>query len=137
MKFFTLEYDNFYFGIATWAPPSDNLFAFIKEIHCLFLGSKPLYLFLERAIFVFTHEDISNAEIELDVAGKFETTPTIDTIPNKHSLFTFDIDDESFGIEAKMDITTGPQNRENMLHTLEQFNLGRIFLGFDVIRSTL
>jgi len=129
MKLFTLEYDNFYFGIAIWASPSDNLLEFIKEIHCIFLGNKPLYLFLERSIFVLTHEDISNPEVELRVAGTFESTSTPDTIPINHNMFVFDIDDESFGIESRMNVKTGQKNRENMLDALRQFDLARIFLG--------
>ena len=135
MKLFTIEYDDFHIGIATWAEPSENLLAFAVEIHCMFLGSKPLYLFLNRSIFVLTHDDVTNAETELKVAGAFESVQMPTTVPDTYNLFVFDIGDESFGIEAKIGRKTGPKTRKDMEQSLSTFDMQRIFSGFDVIQS--
>lgn len=135
MKLFTIEYETFYIGICTWANLSDNLLSFAKEIHCFFLGSKPFYLFLNRSIYVLTHKDISKSEIELEVAGEFEQMRMPTTVPDTYNLFVFDVDDESFGIEAKIGRKTGPKTRADMEGSLSEFDIQRIFCGFVVVKS--
>jgi hypothetical protein len=137
MKLFTIEYNDFHIGIATWAEPSDNLLAFANEIHCMFLGNKPLYLFLNRSVCVLTHADITNAETELRIASEFESMQMPTTVPDIYNLFIFDVNDESFGIEARIGRQTCPKTRVDMERSLGQFDMQRMFCGFDIIKTNL
>jgi hypothetical protein len=137
MRLFTVEYENFHVGIITWASASNSIIQYAKEIHCMFLGAKPLYLFFRNHICVLTHENVDDKMVELKVAGNFTRSVFPTEAPSTYNRFKFDPNDDIFSIESSLNCKTGLKTKTDIENSLKLFQTMRIFAGFDIIKSEL
>lgn len=136
MRLFTIEYEEFHIGVMTWVNASDNIIKYAIEIHCTCLSNKPLYLFLKNHICVLSHENVDDGMVQLKVAGVFTQTDIPKESPATYNRFKFDPDHNTFAFEASLQCKTGPKTKSDLENSLKMFRTTRIFLAFDVIKST-
>jgi hypothetical protein len=135
MKITFVEYDDYYIGFAHTISMCDNLIDYLKEIHIMFLGNKQLYVFLNRFCLVITSENVDNPDIQLNVAGKFSRIDLPEKVNGIHNSFSFDINDESYGIEARLDVKSSEKYINHLNECLEFYSRIHFILEFDVIKS--
>jgi len=135
MRFFVFEYDTFYIGIATLNKCSDGCIEYCKEIHAIFLSSKPFYVFFLDHIALFTYQ---NARIfELEVIGEFSRTSIPSSIPPTYHRFKFDPNDDSCAIEAQLGRKTSPKTKQDMEAIFRKLDVHRCFVGMDVYTTKI
>ena len=135
MKIFTVEYDDFYIGFADWIHPSDQVIKYAMEIHILFLGSKPFYIFFKGTSFVLSHDNVDDAMIQLEAAGVYSRLSFPTNVGPMYSAFTFDENDESFGIEASLKKKMTNKTKEDLESRLPMYSMMRIMMEFDVLKT--
>jgi hypothetical protein len=133
MKLIFNKFDDYYICYAHMYEPSNELIEYLKEIHMMFIGGKRSYVFLKGHCYVMVDENYS-AEREIEIAGEFSKLKYPTQATKTHSSFRFDINDESFEIEARLNVQTADNFIPRLNAALELYSMRSYFTPFDVIK---
>lgn len=126
-KLVTVEYNNFFIGFGHMFNPVKEFINFCKEIYFLHMSEKPLYMFLNGVLLIYTAEK-DKILVEKKYYNEFYLVDFIKQLPNKYNVFSFENNYESLN-KAEIDADFRRNMKDKILkHLIKFLNMYMTFL---------